>query len=153
MKSHSIGLRNAFATPVAALALTLALALTCAAAYAAMSPAQKTIYDKYAAAAKAADGSFTGFSAEKGQAFFQGKHEGGKPDSPSCTSCHTSNIKGVGKSRAGKEIGPMAASVNPKRFTDYADVEKWFGRNCPDVLGRECTVTEKGDVLAYLLSQ
>lgn len=124
-----------------------------AAAYAAMNPAQQTVYGKYAAAAKAADPSFSDFSAQNGQAFFQGKHTGGKADSPSCTACHTTNVKSVGKSRAGKEIAPMAASVNPKRFTDYADVEKWFTRNCPDVIGRECSLTEKGDVLAYLLSQ
>jgi hypothetical protein len=123
------------------------------AAYAAMNPAQKTVYGQYAAAAKAADAAFVDFSAEKGQVFFQGKHAGGKADSPSCTSCHTTNVKGTGKSRAGKEIAPMAASANSKRFTDYADVEKWFTRNCPDVLGRECSLTEKGDVLAYLLSQ
>ena len=47
----------------------------------------------------------------------------------------------------------MAASANPKRFTDAIEVEKWFKRNCGDVLGRECTAIEKGDVLAYLLSK
>ena len=33
-----------------------------------------------------------------------------------------------------------------------AKVEKWFARNCNDVLGRACTPVEKGDVLAWLLS-
>jgi mono/diheme cytochrome c family protein len=141
-----------------AIALAAAAAAACAAASFAkspvrMSPAQKRLYDRSAAAAGTADASSAVFSAEKGQAFFQGRHKGGKPDSPSCTSCHTTDVKASGKSRAGKVIAPMAASVNPKRFTDYADVEKWFARNCPDVLGRECTLTEKGDVLAYLLSQ
>jgi hypothetical protein len=150
MRIRRIRPRNAM---LAVATLAMATALTGALAYAAMGPAQKGVYEKYSVAAKASNASFAGFSAEKGQAFFQGKHQGGKPDSPSCTSCHTTNVKATGKSRAGKEIAPMAASVNPKRFTDYADVEKWFGRNCPDVLGRECTVTEKGDVLAYLLSQ
>jgi hypothetical protein len=131
----------------------LALAATSVAANAVMNPAQKTVYGQYATAAKTADPAFTDFSAERGQTFFQGRHSGGKQDSPSCTSCHTTNVKNVGKSRAGKEIAPMAASVNPKRFTDYADVEKWFTRNCPDVLGRQCSLTEKGDVLAYLLGQ
>jgi cytochrome c peroxidase len=130
----------------------LAMAAMSAAA-AAMSPAQQSVYDKYAEAAKKADPAFNGFSPDKGRAFFHAKHTGGKPDSPSCTSCHTENLKGLGKTRAGKDIQPMAASANPKRFTDPADVEKWFSRNCPDVLGRECTVTEKGEVLAYLLSQ
>jgi hypothetical protein len=45
----------------------------------------------------------------------------------------------------------MAASASPKRYSDPAEVEKWFKRNCGDVLGRECTATEKGDVLVYLL--
>lgn len=131
----------------------LVMAATSAVSLAAMSPAQHSVYDKYTVAAKKADPAFHGFSPDKGRAFFHAKHAGGKPDSPSCTSCHTEDIKALGKSRAGKDIQPMAASVNPKRFTDPADVEKWFSRNCPDVLGRECSVTEKGDVLAYLLSQ
>lgn len=116
------------------------------------SPAQQAIYATYVAAAKVADAAFADFSAERGQAFFQGQHTGGKADSPSCTSCHTTNLKASGKSRAGKEIAPMAVSVNPKRITDPADVDKWFKRNCNDVLGRECSTLEKGDVLAYLLS-
>jgi hypothetical protein len=31
-------------------------------------------------------------------------------------------------------------------------MEKWFKRNCGDVLGRVCTPAEKGDVIAYLNS-
>jgi hypothetical protein len=120
---------------------------------AAMAPAQKTVYEGYLSAAKQTDPAFSGFSAERGRTFFYAKHAGGKEDSPSCTSCHTSDLKKPGKSRAGKEIAPMAPSVNPERFTNARDVEKWFTRNCPDVLGRECTVMEKGDALAYLLSQ
>jgi hypothetical protein len=30
-------------------------------------------------------------------------------------------------------------------------VDKWFRRNCVDVLERECTAGEKADLLAYLL--
>lgn len=30
--------------------------------------------------------------------------------------------------------------------------DKWFKRNCNDVLGRQCTPAERADVLAYLLS-
>jgi len=90
--------------------------------------------------------------AAAGQAFFQGTHSGGKPDTPSCTTCHTSDPRAMGKTRAGKPIDPMAASANPNRFTDPAKVEKWFLRNCNSVLGRECTANEKADVLAYLKS-
>ena len=42
--------------------------------------------------------------------------------------------------------------ANPDRFSDAATTEKWFRRNCNDVLGRECTPQEKGDVLTWLLS-
>jgi hypothetical protein len=52
----------------------------------------------------------------------------------------------------GKGIEPLAPAANPTRFTSPARVEKWFGRNCNDVLGRACTAQEKGDVLAWLLS-
>jgi hypothetical protein len=35
-------------------------------------------------------------------------------------------------------------SVTPARYTDPAKVEKWFKRNCTEVLGRVCTAQEKG---------
>lgn len=110
----------------------------------ALDPAQKALLDTYDAVAKG--------NAASGKSFFMGTHSGGKPDSTSCTACHTTNLAGPGKTRAGKEIAPMAASVSPKRYTDRAEVEKWFKRNCSDVLGRECSAQEKSDVLAYLLS-
>ena len=44
----------------------------------------------------------------------------------------------------------MAPAFNAERFTDAAKVEKWFRRNCNDVVGRECTAAEKADVLAWL---
>ncbi|HHL20156.1 MAG TPA: DUF1924 domain-containing protein [Aliiroseovarius sp.] len=91
-------------------------------------------------------------SAARGKALFTGRHTGGKPDTPSCTTCHTANLKGPGKTRAGKVIEPMALSVNPNRFTDSAKVAKWFRRNCNSVLGRECTAGEKADILAWLSS-
>ncbi len=105
------------------------------------------------AQAKAVDGTFTAFSGDAGKAFWQGTHVGGKPDTPSCTTCHTIDPKAVGQTRVGKAIEPMAVSVNPKRFTDAETVAKWFLRNCNSVLGRECTAAEKGNVLTYLVSQ
>jgi cytochrome c553 len=134
------------------LPITVAVSvLPFAGALAAMSPAQKAVLDTYLGQARTAEAAFEGSSA-RGEAFFQGKHAGGKPDTPSCTSCHTSNLKSLGKTRAGKDIAPMAASANPKRYVDPADVEKWLKRNCSDVLGRECTAREKVDVLTYLLT-
>jgi hypothetical protein len=52
----------------------------------------------------------------------------------------------------GKAIQPLAPVANAARLTDTAKVDKWFRRNCKDVLGRECTAAEKGDVIAYLIS-
>jgi hypothetical protein len=52
----------------------------------------------------------------------------------------------------GKRVKPLAPAFNPKRFTKEEKVNKWFKRNCNDVLGRECTWQEKADVLAYLIS-
>lgn len=51
-----------------------------------------------------------------------------------------------------KAIDPLAPRINPERFSNSSKTEKWFRRNCKDVLGRECTLAEKADVLAYLLS-
>ena len=51
----------------------------------------------------------------------------------------------------GKPIAPLAPLANGERFTDLAFADKWFRRNCNDVLGRACTAQEKGDVLAYLM--
>jgi len=93
------------------------------------------------------------FSASRGKAFFSAKHTGGKPATPSCTACHTQSPANTGHTRANKPISPMALSKTPDRFGDLKKVEKWFGRNCRSVLGRECTVQEKGDFLAFMFSQ
>jgi hypothetical protein len=108
------------------------------------------LLDKYIAAAKAEPG-YSGPSVERGRAFFFASHAGGKIDTPGCTSCHTKDLTGPGQTQAGKTIEPMAPSVVPTRYTDQANVEKWFKRNCQDVLGRECSAAEKADVLTFLL--
>lgn len=121
---------------------------------AAMADANRdAILDQYLTQAKKADPSFAGFSAESGKAFFHATHTGGKPETPACTTCHTKSPRNIGHTRAGKEIEPMAVSVTPSRFTDPAKVEKWFGRNCRSVLGRECSAAEKGDYILYLMGQ
>ena len=92
---------------------------------------------------------FQGFSAANGEAFFKAKHGG----EWSCSSCHTENPTAEGKhAKTGKIIKPFAPAANAERFTDMAKVEKWFKRNCNDVLERACTAQEKGDVLTYLLT-
>lgn len=107
---------------------------------------------QYEAQAKQEHSAFARFSAEKGATFFKTErlHSDGKK--VSCATCHTADPRNQGKTRANKVIEPMAPIVNPKRFTDSAKVEKWFGRNCRDVLERACTAQEKGDYVAYMLS-
>jgi hypothetical protein len=87
--------------------------------------------------------------ADRGQQFFTSKH--GKDWS--CSSCHTAVPTVDGKhATTGKVITPMAPAFNAERFTDAAKTEKWFRRNCNDVVGRECTPGEKADVITWLLS-
>jgi hypothetical protein len=92
-------------------------------------------------------------AAARGKTLQTQKFSGGKPDTPSCTSCHGADPRAPGRSPTGKVIEPMATSVTPARYTNPAKVEKWFKRNCNEVLGRECTPQEKGDWLAYMTSQ
>ena len=92
---------------------------------------------------------FQGFSAARGESFFKAKHGG----EWSCASCHTENPAALGKhAKTGKVIDPLAPSANAERFTSPKKVDKWFKRNCNDVLSRICTPQEKGDMLAYLLT-
>lgn len=87
-------------------------------------------------------------NAQRGQAFFGRTH--GRDWS--CASCHGQPPTRDGEhASTGKRIAPLAPAANPKAFTDAARVEKWFRRNCRDVLDRECTPAEKADVLAYLI--
>jgi cytochrome c peroxidase len=87
--------------------------------------------------------------AARGQTLFTSKH--GKEWS--CSSCHTATPTVEGKhATTGKAIAPLAPAFNPDRFADAAKAEKWFRRNCNDVMGRECTAGEKADILAWLLT-
>lgn len=71
----------------------------------------------------------------------------------SCASCHGTVPTQQGQHAAtGKSIGPLAPAFNPQRFTDPAKTEKWFRRNCNDVMARECTASEKADVLSWLMT-
>ena len=103
----------------------------------------------YESAARADAAGFKGFSAQRGEAFFKTAH--GREWS--CASCHTPNPTAGGKhAKTDKPIAPLAPAANAERFTRPDKVEKWFRRNCNDVVGRECTPLEKGDVLTYLMS-
>ncbi|HCT39899.1 MAG TPA: hypothetical protein DF427_01700 [Moraxellaceae bacterium] len=103
----------------------------------------------YAAEALATSPAAGPLSAERGRQFFTSRHGGDW----SCASCHTTDARKSGRHAVtGKVLKPLAPAANPDRFTDATKVEKWFRRNCKDVLGRECSAREKGDVLTYLQS-
>ena len=86
---------------------------------------------------------------DKGQVFFNSTR--GKEWS--CSSCHTKQPTGEGlHASTHKPISPLAPAANNKRFTDAAKTEKWFRRNCNDVLNRECSNAEKADVLSWLIT-
>ena len=86
-------------------------------------------------------------NAGTGSAFFSSRHGG----EWSCSSCHGNPPTQPGRhANTGKEIAPLAPAFNPSAFTDAVRADKWFRRNCKDVLARECSAAEKADVLAYL---
>jgi cytochrome c peroxidase len=103
----------------------------------------------YAAEAAARQAGFTP-SAKRGEALFRQRFaNNGKM--PACTSCHTDSPLNVGQHAVtGKTIRPLAVVANPERFADPAKVEKWFGRNCKEVIGRDCTPAEKADFVTYM---
>jgi mono/diheme cytochrome c family protein len=85
----------------------------------------------------------------RGQQFFTTRH--GREWS--CSTCHGAVPTQTGKhASTGKPIDAMAPAFNPKRFTDAAKTEKWFRRNCNDIVGRECTAAEKADVISWLMT-
>lgn len=86
---------------------------------------------------------------ERGQQLFNSSH--GREWS--CASCHGAVPTAPGRHAAtGKPIVALAPAFNPERFTDAAKADKWFRRNCNDVVGRECTAAEKADVLSWLIT-
>ncbi len=122
--------------------------LTCLALALPLCASANPILESYRAAAKQENPAFKDFSAATGQKFYTTK-----VGALSCAACHTDSPMAAGKhASTNKEILPLAPTANPKRFTDAANVEKWFKRNCNDVLKRACTAQEKGDFMSYVLS-
>ncbi|MBI4985768.1 MAG: DUF1924 domain-containing protein [Rhodocyclales bacterium] len=117
---------------------------------AAEAPAQ--MLSAYAAEAGRAQPGFAA-SAERGRQFYSEKRSAAEK-MPSCATCHTDNPGAGGKhvitSKPIEALAPVAGST---RFTDTAKTEKWFRRNCKEVVGRECTAAEKADVLRFLLTK
>jgi len=129
------------------LSLLAVAGILAAAAAAAATPGE--LQTGYEAIARKETPAFAGFSASRGAEFFRSTHG----NDWSCSTCHTAKPVVQGRhAKTGNVIQPLAPAVNPGRFSDAAKVEKWFKRNCADVLGRACTAQEKGDVLAFLRS-
>jgi mono/diheme cytochrome c family protein len=106
------------------------------------------LLDNYRIAARQEDPGFRDFSARRGEAFFHAKN-----GDTSCASCHTDSPKQAGHhAKTGKAIEALAPVANAQRLSDPAKVEKWFKRNCNDVLQRACSAREKGDFVAWLVS-
>ena len=136
-------------SPVSVVPVRVLAAAARALPAAAWASAPADLLKGYEAAARAASPAFPGLSAERGMRLFRSA-QGGEW---SCATCHGETPTTVGRhARTAKAIQPLAPAANAQRFTDAAQVEKWFRRNCGDVLGRECTAQEKGDVLAWLLT-
>jgi hypothetical protein len=129
----------------------------------------------YEAQARVEFAGFRGFSAEEGRAFYFERHPLPVVGEVGCVSCHLGDPRRsvmrhrtkilcrachvihdsehVDPENAKKrEIGAFAPVANPRRFTDPDVVEKWFKLNCGYLLGRSCTVIEKGNLLFWLLS-
>lgn len=95
----------------------------------------------------------TGFSADAARGrTFATRNWGVSEKLSSCTACHTDNPRQVGRHVVtGKTIQPLSPAVNPERFSDPAKVEKWFKRNCKEVVGRTCTASEKADFIRFVM--
>jgi Domain of unknown function (DUF1924) len=107
------------------------------------------IIQTYAVEAAARQPGFTP-STKRGEAIFR-QHFAFNDKMPACTSCHTDSPLNPGQHAVtGKAIRPLAVAANGERFSDLAKVEKWFGRNCKEVVGRACTPGEKADFVAYM---
>ena len=116
---------------------------------AAQAETPQQIGQTYAAEAAARQAGFTP-SGKRGETFFRQRFANNDKMS-ACTSCHTDSPLNVGQHAVtGKTIRPLAVVANPERFADPAKVEKWFGRNCKEVIGRACTPAEKADFVTYM---
>lgn len=126
---------------IVAFTAAAAAVLTSAAVAAPTTP--QALLDSYAQAAA------TRPDPKAGEKFFNATHA----REWSCASCHTANPTQAGKhASTGKSIQALAPAAEGTRFTDVAKTEKWFRRNCNDVLARECTAGEKANLLAWLVS-
>lgn len=128
--------------------IMMAAGLLLATAAAMATPATDELFARYKAEGAA------GFDAARGDKAWHKESKGGEGQTMSCATCHGQDLGKQGKHhKTNKVIAPMAPSANKERLTDVKKIEKWFKRNCNDVLARECTAQEKGDYLKFLLGK
>lgn len=105
--------------------------------------------DAYAADAAKTQPGFRA-DAARGRAF-AAKNWGVSEKLASCAACHTENPRQAGRHAVtGKTIAALSPRANPERFSDPAKVEKWFRRNCKEVVGRPCDAAEKADFIQFV---
>lgn len=141
-----------FRSIVRALALLVGFATAFATGFATLPAHAETPRDMVAGYTQEAVRNQPGFaaSAERGRTFFARKWNV-TDKMPSCAACHGEwpNAEGSHVITA-KPIKPLAPAANPERFSSLAKVEKWFRRNCTEVVGRECSAAEKADFVQFL---
>jgi mono/diheme cytochrome c family protein len=131
--------------------IAIASILIAAAAPALAEPPQQLIAGYAAEAARAAPGFAP--SAQRGRDLYLRKFAASER-MPTCAACHTDNPAAPGSHViTGKPIKPLAPAANPERVTSAGKLEKWFKRNCTEVVGRECSAAEKADFLQFITSR
>jgi hypothetical protein len=124
-------------------------ALLATAAVAAAAATPERLLESYAAEARQQTPGFQP-SARRGAAFYARRFAVSEK-MPACASCHTDSPTQAGRHAVtGKAIKPLSPRAEATRFSDPAKVEKWFRRNCSEVLGRECSAAEKADFIQFL---
>ena len=114
----------------------------------------KAYIDELKKEAKEQNPSFVDFSAKNGEILFKTENIGKENKKLSCVSCHGSDLRQKAQNIfTGKDIDPLAPSVNKARLSDAKEVKKWLKRNFKDVFLREGTAEQKGDVLYYIMSK
>lgn len=89
--------------------------------------------------------------AARGKSFTQ-REWGTSKTLPSCATCHTERPRAAGRHAVtGKPIAPLSPVAAAERFSNPAKIEKWFKRNCNEVVGRQCTAAEKADFIKFVM--
>ncbi len=154
-----------------AVVLVAALLFACVA----WADSAEQILETYAAQARSDDPNFSGFSSQRGEAFYKEPHAmkgvgiwscaschlkdprysvlAHRTDIP-CRACHVINDWEHPDPKHAKKrcIEPFAPSANPHRLHDPKRVEAFLKLNCLLLLKRECTALEKGDVITWMRS-